>query len=180
MHTRNYSKFKGEIEGYLTQEKNVFESRIHRAFSLLNLGTHLSRTKIIKKDGYHASHLLFILVLFPLLKINSVHRFCQKQWYHWSASKKDSFYRFKRGPYRWRTFLYRVMVKISAVLNFEQYALEDRYFVIDDTVLPKRGKKMENVSFIHDHNLGRSVLGFCVVTLGLFTGKNFYPVDFDV
>ncbi len=49
MHTRNCSKFKGQIEGYLAQEKNVFESRIHRAFSLLSLGTHLSRTKIIKK-----------------------------------------------------------------------------------------------------------------------------------
>ncbi len=66
MNTRNYKKFKGEIESYLVKEKNIFESRIDRAFSLLNLGTHLSRTKIIKKDGYHASHLLFILVLLPL------------------------------------------------------------------------------------------------------------------
>ena len=37
---------------------------------------------------------------------------------------------------------------------------------------------IENVSFIHDHNLGRSVLGFCVVTLGLFTAQGFYPLDF--
>ncbi len=78
MHTRNHKKFKGEIGGYLVKERNIFESRIDRAFSLLNLGTHLSRTKIIRKDGYHVSHLLFILVLLPLLKINSVNRFCEK------------------------------------------------------------------------------------------------------
>ncbi len=62
MNTKNRKKFKGEIEGFLAKERNIFESRIDRPFSLLSLGTHLSRTKIIKKDGYHVSHLLFILV----------------------------------------------------------------------------------------------------------------------
>ena len=64
------------------------------------------------------------------------------------------------------------------VLQFDRYDVKDRYFVIDDTPVPKRGRKIENVSFIHDHNLGRSILGFSLVSLGLFTGKNFYPLDF--
>jgi hypothetical protein len=38
--------------------------------------------------------------------------------------------------------------------------------------------EIENISFIHDHNLNRSVLGFCVVALGLFTGQKIYPSDF--
>ena len=178
MHTTNYKKFKGEIENYVTKEKNIFESRIDRTFRALNFKTQLNLVKIIKKDGYHAAHLLYILALLPLLKIPTVRSFCEKQWYHWSVSKKDSFYRFKHSPYRWRTFMYKVITKISATINFEKYALEERYFVIDDTVIPKRGRNIENVSFIHDHNIGRSVLGFCIVTLGLFTGENFYPVDF--
>jgi len=178
MHTTNYKKFKGEIENYVNKSNNIFESRIDRAFSMLKIRTSLSLTKIRKKDGYHAAHLLFILTLLPLLKINTVHSFCLKKWYQWSASKKDTLYRFKQAKHRWRTFMYQVLRKISAVLNFEHHPVEDRYFVIDDTVIPKRGRNMENVSFIHDHNLGRSVLGFCVVTLGLFTGQNFYPVDF--
>ena len=37
---------------------------------------------------------------------------------------------------------------------------------------------MENVSFIYDHCVGRTVLGYSLVTLGLFTGENFYPLDF--
>jgi len=36
MNTRNCKKFKGEIEGYLVKVKNIFESRIDRAFSMLN------------------------------------------------------------------------------------------------------------------------------------------------
>ncbi len=178
MYTTNYKKFKGEIENYVNNSNNIFESRIDHAFSMLKIRTNLSRTKIKKKDGYHAAHLLFILTLLPLLKINTVHSFCLKKWYQWSDSKKDSFYRFKQGKYRWRTFMYKVLGEILAALNIEQYPLEDRYFVIDDTVIPKRGRDIQNVSFIYDHNLGRSVLGFCVVTLGLFTGQNFYPIDF--
>lgn len=178
MHTTNLQKFKGEIENYLNSRNNIFESRIQGAFSFLNFKTLLSRTRIQKKDGYHAGHLLFILTLLPLLKIHTVHSFCLKQWYHWSTSKKDSFYRFKQRNYRWRTFMYKVISNISDALSFNRYPLEDRYFVLDDTILMKRGRDMENVSYIHDHNLNRSVLGFCIVTLGLFTGQNFYPIDF--
>ena len=43
--------------------------------------------------------------------------------------------------------------------NCEKFKGE-RYFVIDDTILQKLGKKIENVSFLYDHNLGRSVLAF--------------------
>jgi len=178
MHTTNLQKFKGEIENYVNSRNNIFESRIQRAFSFLNFGTLLSRTRIQKKDGYHTGHLLFILTLLPLLKIDTVHSFCLKGWYHWSMGKKDSFYRFKQRNYRWRTFMYKVISNISDALSFNRYSLEERYFVLDDTILMKRGRDMENVSYIHDHNLNRSVLGFCVVTLGLFTGQNFYPIDF--
>jgi len=178
MHTTNCRKFKGEIENYLAKEKNIFDSRIDRAFRMLNFKTQLNRAKIKKKDGYHAAHLLFKLILLPLLKIHTINSFCQKQWYHWCIAKKDAFYRFKHRPFRWRSFMYQVLNKISEMLNFEKYPLQDRYFVIDDSPIGKRGKNLENVSFIYDHSLGRSVLGYCIVTLGLFNGDNFYPVDF--
>jgi hypothetical protein len=37
---------------------------------------------------------------------------------------------------------------------------------------------IENVSFIYDHNPGHTVLGYRIVTLGLFTAHGFYPLDF--
>ena len=71
------------------------------------------------------------------------------------------------------------MVEIGNQLRFNQKPIEDTYFIIDDTPLPKRGKLMENVSYIYDHSLGRSILGFCIVSLGLFTGSGYYPLDFS-
>ena len=178
MHTTNCRKFKGEIENYVSKEKNIFESKIDRAFSMLKFKTYLSRTKIVKKDGYHAAHLLFILVLLPILKIQTVNSFCTRHLEQWSTSKRDTFYRFKSREYRWRSFMYQVINEIYKVIKFEETPLEERHFIIDDSVLGKRGKKIENVSFIYDHTIGRSVLGFCIVTLGLFTGQGFYPLDF--
>ena len=179
MTTTNCTKFKGEIENYLVNGQNNIDSKINSAFSSLKLKTWLCRTNIVKKDGYHASHLLFILVLLPILRIKTVKGFCEKHWQHWSESKKDTFYRFKHNAsYRWRSFMYKVNVHIFKILELDKTPQEERYFVIDDTILQKLGRKIENVSFLFDHNLGRSVLGFCIVTLGLFTANGFYPIDF--
>ena len=178
MHTTNCRKFKGEIEIYLAKEKNIFKSRIDRAFRMLHLKTKLNQTKIRKKEGHHPARLLFIVTLLTLFKISTIHGFCRKNWYHWCSARKDAFYQFKQASCRWRSFLYAVITRMFDVLQFEQHSVKKRYLVIDDSPIPKRSRKIENVSFIYDHNLGRSILGFPLVTLGLFTEKHFYPVDF--
>ena len=178
MHTTNCKKFKGEIEKYLAKEKNIFESRIERAFHMLHIKTKLNQSKIRKKQGHHPAHLLFIMTLLPLFKISTIHGFCTRNWDHWCSARKDAFYRFKQASCRWRSFLYAVLGRMFELLQSDQHDITDRYLVIDDSPIPKRGRKIENVSFIYDHTLGRSILGFSLVTIGLFTGKNFYPVDF--
>jgi ubiquitin len=179
MSITNCQKFKGEIENYLSNGINNIESKMDAVFSALNFKTWLCKCNIIKKDGYHASHLLFILMILPLLKVKTVHSFCKKHWDHWSTARKDTLYRFKQNArFRWRSFMFKTNGQIFNAVELDQIAQQERYFVIDDTILSKLGRKIENVSFIHDHNLGRSVLGFCIVLLGLFTAQGFYPIDF--
>ena len=179
MITTKCKKFKGEIENYLRNGQNNFDVKIDRAFCSLKFKTWLCKSNIIKRDGYPASHILLILFVLPLLRLKTINSFCNKKWHQWSVTGKDTFYRFKSRAYRWRSLLYKVIVEISNQLQFNQRPTEDNYFIIDDTVLPKRGKLMENVSYIYDHSIGRSVLGFCVVSLGLFTGSGYYPLDFS-
>ena len=107
---------------------------------------------IRKMDGYDASHLLFILSLLPILKIPTIHSFCLKNWYHWCMARKDAFFRFPRNPFRWRSFMYAIIFKISEKIDFEKIPLRERYFVIDDSPIPKRGRSIENVSLIYDHS----------------------------
>jgi len=141
MHTTNCKKFKGESENYVLKGQNNFELKIDRALSTLWFKTLLSRTNIKKADGYHTAHLLFILILLPILKIKTVHGFCQKHWYHRAVSKKDTFYQFKQAVYRWRSFMFKVITEISSMLMFERYPREEQYLVIDDTVIAKRGEE---------------------------------------
>lgn len=179
MITTKCKKFKGEIENYLRNGQNNFDVKIDRAFCSLKLKTWLCKSNIIKRDGYPASHILLVLFVLPLLRLKTVNSFSNKKWHHWSAAGKDTFYRFKTRAYRWRSLLYKVIVEISNQLQFNKEPIEDKYFIIDDTVFPKRGKLMENVSYIYDHSIGRKILGFCVVSLGLFTGNGYYPLDFS-
>jgi len=172
----NHTKFKGEIENYLRNGQNKFDSKIDRTFSALKIKTWLCRTDIIKKDGYPTSHLLFVLFILPVLKLKTVNSFCNKHWYQWSVSQKDTFYRFKQKAYRWRSFMYKVLIELFDHLDCKKHP---QFFVIDDTVLRKRGKHIENVSFVYDHCLGRSTLGYALVKLGLLTENGYYPLDFS-
>lgn len=179
MNTPKERRFKGEIELFLNQNQNLFESRVKEAFKTLNLKTLLSRAGIFKKDGYHAAHILFVLTVLPILRLKTIHGFCGKFWFHWSKSHKDTFYRFKKNKsYRWRSFLWAVNQRVFGKLRVDKVPVKDRYLVVDDTVFRKRGKQIENVSFVRDHVLDKTVLGFHVVALTLFTDKGSFPLDF--
>lgn len=179
MRTTKCQKFKGEIENYLRNGQNNFDVKIDRTFCSLKFKTWLCKSNIVKRDGYPSAHILLILFVLPLLRLKTVNSFCNKKWHQWSVAGKDTFYRFKTRAYRWRSLLYKIMQEISHQLQFDRTVTEDNYFIIDDTTIPKRGKLMENVSYIYDHSIGRSVLGFCIVSLGFFTASGYYPLDFS-
>ncbi len=126
MITTKCIKFKGEIENYLRNGQNNFDSKINSAFLSLKFKTLLCRTNFIKKDGYHAAHLLFILIILPVLKIKSVNSFCKKHWRQWSESRKDSYYRFKQNTsYRWRSFMYKANTAILKSVELEKIPQSD-------------------------------------------------------
>ena len=132
MSNTGWIKFKGEIEKYLRNSNHNFESKIDEAFSDLKVKTLLCRANIIKKEGYHCAHLLFTLIILPLLKVNTIRGFCQKHWQHWSTARKDTLYRFKKNPnYRWRSFMCKINLQIFKAIKLDKIPLKERYFVID-------------------------------------------------
>ncbi len=118
-------------------------------------------------------------ILLPLLKLETINTFCSKHWYSWSSCKKDTFYRFKGNiSYRWRTFLTKVNQEIFRTIEFDKSERNDRCFLLDDSIINKTGKQIENVSYIHDHTIGKSVLGHQITVLTAFTDHGNYVLDY--
>jgi hypothetical protein len=151
--------------------------RIKNLFPVLRLKSHLTAAGIRKWDGYAPIHLMFVLVTLAFLKITSVHELMKQTVSSFYQARKDTFYRFKNGEWSWRPFYWRFIRHLGSKLKWSRTRSEN-CFIIDTSVLAKRGKSMEHVSYVYDHTQRKTVNGYELVAFGLITPTNFYPLDF--
>jgi len=178
LHNRKLALFQGQIETALKKFRTDLELRMRSLFSDLRIQSHLTGAGICKREGYKPLHLMFILVNMMFLPIKTVHAFMKKPLANFFQAHKDTFYRFKKDEWSWRPFYRRFLTHLDQRLKWARTS-KDNYLVLDTTVLAKRGQTMENLSLVYDHAKRKTVSGYEVLTLGLLTPQNFYPVDFD-
>jgi len=99
--------------------------------------------------------------------------------YEKTTLSSSSLYRLMSNHrYNWRRFQLKVARRILLKLEPDKTQKKNPvFFVLDDTVRKAEGKLIEKVSYIFDHTIGRSVLGFDVLILGLFNGEQFFRWD---
>lgn len=178
MHNKKLALFQGQIETALKKFRSDLELRMRSLFTDLRIQSHLTAAGICKCEGYKPLHLMFILVNMMFLPVKTVHALMQRPISNFFQAHKDAFYRFKKGEWSWRPFYRRFLAYLGRRLQWFSTS-EDNYFILDTTVFPKRGKTMENLSMIYDPSRKKAVPGYEVLTLGLLTPQNFYPLDFD-
>jgi hypothetical protein len=98
-----------------------------------------------------------------------------------SNTGKDTFYRFVNSC-RVNWFKFTTTTLSVSVINrlFREATGEDRVnvFIVDDTLYSRgRSKKVELLSWVHDHAQHKSVRGFRLLTLGWSDGNSFLPVN---
>jgi hypothetical protein len=177
MHTTKRASFQGQIETVLRMSLSDLDLRIKNLFPVLRLKSHLTAAGIRKWDGYAPIHLMFVLVTLAFLKVTSVHELMKQMVSSFYQARKDTFYRFKNGEWSWRPFYWRFIRHLGSKLKWSRTRNEN-CFIIDTSVLAKRGKSMEHVSYVYDHTQGKTVNGYELVAFGLITPTNFYPLDF--
>jgi len=94
--------------------------------------------------------------------------------------KKDAAYDFLRNPkHNWRKFmlsLVAIVVRLFDVLTDEE---REKVLIFDDSTYDRsRSKVVELLAWIYDHNSGRNLKGFKLLTLGWSDGNSFLPLDF--
>ena len=97
---------------------------------------------------------------------------------------KDVFYRlFNDSSILWRNISYKLsMQMISKARNksSENAVKHTRCLIIDDTDLPKTGRKMELIGKVFSHLTHQSILAFKGLFMGYHDGKSFFALDFSL
>ncbi len=178
MYNKKIDKFQGQVEMVLKESLADIDLTCTQLFKTLRIKSHLTGAGIRKLEGYSACHLLFALFTLVFLPLKGVSSCARLNLTTITAAGKDAFYRLKNRDLSWRSFLWRLLGCLSQRLAWSHHAPEDCYFVLDTTVLPKRGEKIEEVSYVYDHCRGRTVLGYELSTLLLVNPRGYYPLDF--
>jgi hypothetical protein len=159
------------------QEAKQLDNRIGSFISDFNIGTLLNKSGIRKFSGARPLELFTVIFLLPFQGVNFSRGIVGND----SLSfKKDAAYDFLKNPkHNWRKFmlgLVAVVVRFCDVLTSEQ---REKVLIVDDSTYDRsRSKVVELLSWIYDHNSGRSLKGFKLLTLGWSDGASFLPLDF--
>jgi len=94
--------------------------------------------------------------------------------------QKDVAYELLENPrYNWRQFLLRLAMRIISVLELLTSEEREKVLIADDSDYDRdRSKKVELLARIFDHNSGRYLKGFKLLSLGWCDGVTFLPLDF--
>ena len=126
-------------------------------------------------DGEPLHQVLCALLVWPLLKVKSMHCFCAELC-QILLGKVSVLYDFLgREDINWRG--------LSSELAHRVYKQNDIgspsqcAFVVDDTSKARSGRKVQGTSCYYDHTQGRTLKGHQMLQLGLAGQKGFLPIE---
>jgi len=94
--------------------------------------------------------------------------------------KKDAAYDFLKNPkHNWRKFILTLVAVVVRFFDALTSEGREKVLIFDDSTYDRsRSKVVELLVWIYDHNSGRNLKGFKLLTLGWSDGNSFLPLDF--
>ena len=172
------------ISDAISQQSTLADNEFHEGLRRFNLVTLLSQCmpKGRRSNAVELSQILITLLVWPVLKSKSIHCFCSElcQYMKKGAQKvkrpADVIYDFwAREDINWRMFATKASLKVSKEIDLGNP--QELAFVVDDSLKPRRGKKVEASSLHHDHNSGQTIQAHQLLELGIVGDGSFVPVD---
>jgi len=145
------------------------------------INTQLSTCKI---KGIRGSRIFQTLFMLRFLDFGNVHQLMQNGLSKELGFEKDVLYSFLKNPQiDWRRILllfHKQIARLISKKKTDRDCSSPHYLIVDDTILPKTGKTIEHIGKVFDHCTRKYVLGIKMLTLGLWDGKIFMPIDFSM
>jgi len=176
------TKIISEISDFFTSDEKA-RTKIMELYNLIKLTNAKLGVAQAEQSKYPKNDLFLLLILFPLYSIATVNDYLSNALSKHLEARKDTFYRFKNNSQvNWRRILYMVNSMLIRQCNTKGSEDESspRCLIIDDTDLPKTGKKIEHISRIWSHTMQRSILGLKALVLGYWDSKSFIGLDFTI
>ncbi len=175
MEAENFIPIESDVNIYMKKELFMFDSTIAEVFKELKINSLLSKANIQKRCGIPVNKVVYDLFHVPFLMLATVFLFVRNQFEE--AVSKNVFYRFlENANYNWHLFTLNLSCQIDKSIASKSELTTKKFFVLDDTITEVSGKLIESASYIYDHTIGRSVLGFQKLVLGIYTSDRFLPV----
>jgi hypothetical protein len=153
------------------------ENRIHSFFHNQNLGQLLRQSNIRKEKGVSLDTLFQFLLALAFTGKN-LFRLLEGPDSTVGIGKDTAYRLLNSITANWRRFLLllstRVIVQNLLPLTSDETS---KVLIADDTLYSRdRSKRVELLARVHDHNTGRYVRGFRMLTLGWSDGNSFVPM----
>ena len=169
-----------EIENVLQSHGYSINNIIVEVMKTFKIKTLCRQVGFQKEAGYSTSEILTLMLMLPLMLLKSVHALYKSEFQKVTTMKKSCIYRLKNNEKMpWRALLLVMSKQFQRLVNPTNLVADKSAFILDDTTLAKTGRRIEQMTKVFDHVAGKkgSKLGFKNLTLGLFDGKSFLPID---
>jgi hypothetical protein len=153
------------------------ERIINRFFKTIGLGQQLKKSNIRKMSGVYTVTLFQYLFTLVFAKHNHYEAMQRRE----KPFSQDTVYRFiNEGSYHWEKFLMLIAVKVTDLIrSWNNSSQRTLALVIDDTTFERgRSKKVELLSWIHDHANHCPIRGFQMLTMVWSDGITTVPCAF--
>jgi DDE superfamily endonuclease len=173
---RSYTPLADALSQPLTFADTELAEGLQRHSLVALLTAAISRKR--RSDGEPLPNLLCALLVWPLMKVKSIHCFCAELCQILGGQVSVLYDFLGREDINWRG--------LSAELARRVYHANDlgprsqRAFVVDDTSQARAGRKVEGTSCYYDHTERRHRKGHQVLHLGLAAEKGFLPLEAQI
>ena len=110
-----------EIKKVFDKHQYSIDSMVFDVMQTFKLHSIVRHTQFDKQEGYAVTEILALLIMFPLMMVSSVNRFCHSEFQGMTAMKKDTMYRLKNNEkVPWRPILYGIAKRFQKLVNPDQ------------------------------------------------------------
>lgn len=159
------------------QEAKRLQDRISSFIGNYQIGTLLNKSGIRKLRGVSPLKLFSIIFILPFEGNNFYRGIVTNAGLPF---KKNAAYDLLKNPrHNWRKFMLSLAVQGTKFFSLLTSDTREKVLIFDDSTYDRsRSKVVELLAWIFDHNSGKSLKGFKMLTLGWSDGSSFLPLDF--